>query len=492
MGIKSFFSLLSKNFMLLSRSKLSTLSILLFPLIILILVGFAFNSSGISSVDVGYSLNSNSALTDNLFLALRDKGFSLEKFESNDSCINSLKLLEVQACIVFPEDFSEKGSSNEVEIYVDNSRINLAYSILHEINLHVSNASSFLGTSLAQEMLNSFNSVKSYIDAEKSNIKEYQNEIKSLGVSISSREEVPEVDDEIDDLKDLRSSLNDSSELSKLNSGISLLDDFEDYSSDSEDLFSSTSKSLLEIREEMDDSLSNLDKGLSKIDSLSSFDAEKISSPIRTKINSANGGSNNLDFLLPTMISLIGLFGGILLSSSFILKERKTKAYFRNFMTPTRGFTFLFADYLACLSVLILQFVLAFLGFYFIFDILVPFNNGVLFVVLFLALSVFILIGTFIGYLFKSEEAIVFSSVIVASFMMLFSNTILPIETFFGNLKSIAQFNPFVVCDLALRKIMLFGHGYGQILNEIYILSAFLVGFFILSLLWRKFTKKVL
>ena len=491
MGIKSFFSLLSKNFALLSRSKLSALSILFFPFVILILVGFAFNSSGISSVDVGYFLSSDSALTENLFSDLNAKGFLLERFDSNTSCIDSLKLLEVQACIVFPDDFSENGSSSNIEIYVDNSRINLAYSILHEINLHVANASSFLGTSLAQEMIDGFGFVKSSIEGEKENIEIYQSQIRKVQSSISSRSGTIDVEKKIDDLKSLRPFLN-GSELSKLNAGISLLKDFEDYSSDSEKLFSSTSKSLLKIREDMDGSSSNLNEGILKIDSLSSFDAEKVGSPIKTKINSAKGGSNNLEFLLPTVISLIGLFGGILLSSSFILKERKTKAYFRNFMTPTRGFTFLFADYVTCLLVLVFQFALAFLGFYFIFDISIPFNKGVLFVVLFLALSVFTLIGTFIGYLFKSEESIIFSSVLVASFMMFFSNTILPIETFFGNLKSVAEFNPFFVCDLALRKIMLFGHGYAQVLNEIYILSAFFVGFFILSLLWRKFTKKVL
>jgi ABC-2 type transport system permease protein len=196
--------------------------------------------------------------------------------------------------------------------------------------------------------------------------------------------------------------------------------------------------------------------------------------------------------LFPTIISLIALFGGILLSASFILKERKTKAYFRNFMTPTMNLTFLVADYLTCLLILMCQFVLVFFGVYFIFEISLPVGYGELFVMLLLSLSVFIFIGTFVGYLFKSEEAIIFTSVLVASLMMLFSNTILPIETFLGSLKSLAEFNPFVVCDSALRKIMLFGYGFNELLTEIYILLAFGIIFFVLSLIWRKFTKKIL
>jgi len=492
MGFRSFFSLLSKNFKLLYRSKGSTLFVLFFPLVILLLVGFAFNSSGISNVSVGYSLNQDSSISDSLFSSLEEKGFYFERFDSNDSCIDSLKLLKVQVCLVFPKDFSENGSSYDLDIYVDNSRINLAYSILNEINLHVSNASSSIGASLANEMIDNFESIKGSIEEEKLNIGKYKEEIKDLESSISNREEVPEIDEEIEDLKDIRSLLNDSSDLSKLNSGISLLGDFEDYSSDSEGLFYSVYKDLSNIRENLDDSISNLNKGILKINSLSSFDVEKITSPIKTKINSVNESSNNFNFLLPTIISLIGLFGGILLSSSFILKERKTKAYFRNFMTPTTGFSFLFADYITCLLVLIFQFSLAFVAFYFIFDIFIPLSNGILFAVLFLSLSVFILIGIFLGYLFKSEEAIIFSSVILASFMMFFSNVILPMESFFGNLKFVAQFNPFVVCDLALRKVMLFGQGYSQILNEIYILSGFFISLFILSFLLRKFTKKIL
>jgi ABC-type uncharacterized transport system permease subunit len=103
-----------------------------------------------------------------------------------------------------------------------------------------------------------------------------------------------------------------------------------------------------------------------------------------------------------------------------------------------------------------------------------------------------IFIGTFLGYLFKTEETIMFSSVIIAAFMMIFSNTLLPIETFFGPLKYVARFNPFVVCDSALRKVMLFGYSYPQIMEEIYILAAFAVVFFLLSWLGRRVTKGVL
>jgi len=142
--------------------------------------------------------------------------------------------------------------------------------------------------------------------------------------------------------------------------------------------------------------------------------------------------------------------------------------------------------------VLIVQFAFVFLGIQYFLHIPLAGMIGGISLILFVALSAFIFIGMFIGYLFKSEETIIFSSVLIAAVMMFFSNTILPIETISSSFKNIAVFNPVVACDLALKKVISFGFDYSFILGELYILGGFLGFFLILSYVGRRITKKML
>jgi ABC-2 type transport system permease protein len=112
--------------------------------------------------------------------------------------------------------------------------------------------------------------------------------------------------------------------------------------------------------------------------------------------------------------------------------------------------------------------------------------------VLLVTLSAFIAIGMFIGYLFRSEETIIFSSMIIAALLMFFSNVILPLENISSGLIKFLRFNPLVISNLALKKVILFGFGFGDIWVELLTLTGFFVIFFILNCVFRSLTKRVL
>jgi ABC-type multidrug transport system permease subunit len=358
----------------------------------MLFVGFAFDSSGIQGISVGVYSNSSSSLETEIVTGLSNQGFIVSSFNYSQNCIESIKLNEIQVCLVFPEGFSDTGSVDEVKIYVDSSRINLAYSVLHEIENQVSNSSSILGTSLAGNLINTLNSVKTTLNEDKSKLDESIDNSKVIDLITSKFDETFEMEEELSNLRLIKSKLNSSSDISKIDSVISKIEDLDDYLSSSSSGFYQISKYNDESSEMFDNVISDIDKLTKEISSSNVFEAETISSPVKTEIVYVNGEENNLDYMLPTIISLIALFGGILLSASFILKERKTKAYFRNFMTPTINFTFLFADYATCLLVLMCQFILVFLGIYFIFGISIPIHYGEFFVLILLSLSVFILL----------------------------------------------------------------------------------------------------
>jgi ABC-type uncharacterized transport system permease subunit len=111
------------------------------------------------------------------------------------------------------------------------------------------------------------------------------------------------------------------------------------------------------------------------------------------------------------------------------------------------------------------------------------------FIVLILLGSVFILMGMLIGYMFKSGETSNIAAISLGSILLFFSNTILPIETLPASIRSIVQFNPYIVGEAALKKILLFNQSLSNVLPQIYTLIAYVSALFILVFLFRELTK---
>ena len=115
-------------------------------------------------------------------------------------------------------------------------------------------------------------------------------------------------------------------------------------------------------------------------------------------------------------------------------------------------------------------------------------NSGA---VLFLIIAVFVLLGMLLGYIFKSEETTTLGALFIASILLFFSNTILPLESLPEKIKAITLFNPFVVSQELLKGLMIFDLGFGDVLKYIIILAVFLGVFASLTFLARELTKRM-
>jgi ABC-type multidrug transport system permease subunit len=362
--------------------------------------------------------------------------------------------------------------------------MNLAYTLINLIGEEISSEASVLGVNLIQELINNLESAKSSLIEQKlilDSINEEVIDVREIGNSISSpvlelekiikdfenHENSSDIDDQIDDLKKIKDQISSNfSNFDEMNVKISGL---------------KLNIDLLVI---------NLDNLINSLNVFEINNAESIIAPFDFKLESINPVDEKREYLIPTIISLIALFGGILISSTLVLKNKKTRAYFRNFVTPTRDITFVFATYLTSLIILLMQFLLVFLGLYFVFDMNFFASSFSILAILVLGCSTFIFIGMFLGYVFKSEETIVFSSVLFASILMFFSNIILPLENISSNLFRIVSFNPLVLVENALKKIYLFGLDFGSILVELTVLGLFLVFFGVLTYFMRRMNKK--
>jgi len=110
--------------------------------------------------------------------------------------------------------------------------------------------------------------------------------------------------------------------------------------------------------------------------------------------------------------------------------------------------------------------------------------------VLFLIAVMFILLGMFVGYLFKSAETSNLASISLVSVLLFFSNTILPLESLPVSIRDIVMLNPFVIAESLLKRIMLFGSSLNNELYYIIVIGIYILIFGILAFAAREATKR--
>src|SRR3989344_1145237 len=112
------FEILRKNILLLVRSKTSALIVLLGPLVLILLISTAFNTTSLYDIKIGAYSDSYSSLSDSIMEQLNADEFKVEKLDSMDVCINSIKTNDIHVCAIFPSDLTIESEEN-IEFYVD-------------------------------------------------------------------------------------------------------------------------------------------------------------------------------------------------------------------------------------------------------------------------------------------------------------------------------------------------------------------------------------
>lgn len=226
------------------------------------------------------------------------------------------------------------------------------------------------------------------------------------------------------------------------------------------------------------DSLSNsLSDMISRIESVQTSDASQLVSPIKTKIEPVTTPETHFNYLFPTLIVMIIMITSVLLSSTLVMNEKKSKSLFRNFITPTSEIIFNLGTFLTSFLAILIQLVIFLFisSLFFGTDVLSSILNSSLIFVL--ITSAFILLGMVIGYAFKSEETYVLAAITVSSLLLFLSSTVMPIESISNSVRMFASFTPFVVSENLLRQVMFFNFGLVDVLPQLAILIGYIVVF---------------
>ena len=480
--------IIKKNLKLLIRSRTSALIVLVGPLLLMLLMGLAFNSSSAMDIKVGTFSEKYSELSNGIKIQLEDDNFKVVEMSSEQNCMDAVRRGDVHVCVVFPKDLSVQSSENVI-FHVDKTRLNLVYLVINSISNKLSVKSSELSTALTTTLVNAVNNInKDVNDNSESisqlgvNLNQALNEVNNVQGSLSNIQmpNLTEIDgnmseDVLDDLKSAQT---------KIDNFFAMKENIDTAINSAKDNLNNANTNNQKVQDVVKKINDN-------INSIQIKEVSKIVTPIKTEIKPVSSEKTYLDASLPSVLMLVLLFAGVFLASTIIISEKTSRAYFRNFITPTNYAIFLIGNYLSNMLVLILQTLVIFIVMFSVTKFL-PSADALLnlIIIILLVSSVFILIGMLIGYLFKNEETATIGSITISFVMIFFSNIILPTETLPSAIRSIVNFNPVMLGETALRRTLLFGETLGSISLHVFVLLGYVVLLFVLVYLSRELTKR--
>ena len=498
-------TIIKKNFKILIRSKSSALIIIFGPLLLILLVGTAFNTASLYDIKVGAYSETYSELSESIITKLQDEQYKVIKTESQDNCINGVKSGIYHLCVIFPPNLEIKeGAENLVEIYVDQSRMNLVYAIKSSITSKVSSRSKEISTGLTGIIVSQLEESAKSLEEKKATLSSLRASTGNIGSKINSlvstskdiTESINTTYDELAQLEELN--LKQQNVSGSYYKGMKILIEALKVEmrlfNSSTSTISQNSENLLTDIASYTDNIRDIETTTSKIiqdvNAIQVKDVESIVSPIKTETKTVTAERTHINYLFPTLIMIVIMFVSLLLSSITVIREKLSPAYFRNFISPTSSFLFIFGTYLTNILIIVLQVAIVLGVMLFIqpemSTTLLNLGAAVLIIT-----SVFILLGMIVGYLFSSEETATVGAISLGTILLFFSNTIIPLETLPIWIKQIVDYNLFVVSDNILRALILFKQPLESTLQQIYILITYTVIFIVLIAIIYKASNEI-
>ncbi len=503
---------LIKNFKLLVRSKLSSLIFILGPLLIIFLVTISFNTSSLFDLNVAVYSDAYSSLSNSIVENLSDIQYHVLRLESEHDCIDAVKSGSFHACLIFPPNMVLDNSANNViQIYVDNSRINIANLISNQVTTKVSVEASALSTELVQQILVVLDTAnletaqsQSTVDALLESNAGVQAQVSGVSADLGAVDlsyeslDTATIDTEIDSIQaDLNVSSSAFSDLRGLIDDVeSTYNDLVSTVSAAESQVSTVEAVLPSITNDLQTQGSALETVDGHLDTISTSIAtvkitnvQSIVSPVRASIQPISSTSSYLFYILPPILVVVLMFVALLMSATSIILEKTSTAYFRNFITPTNQFLFMVGEFLSNIGVLGFQIVLILAVLYYFFSGLGWETFGLAALSMVIIAAFFVLFGMLLGYLFNTKQTVTLAALSSGMIMLFFSNTILPLETLSSATRKIVSYNPFLLGESVLREVFLFQASFMDVAPQLYLLLGFSVAVLAGAVLARRFSK---
>jgi ABC-type multidrug transport system permease subunit len=514
-------TIIKKNFQRTLNMKTSSLILILGPLLLIGIIGFALHDTSIKNIKAGiYSEDADAEFVDTLTQKLIEKSIQPNYYQSIQACKEEVKNENLQLCIEIapPSTNNFEQKNQNIILHVDFSKQRTVWNIIgqvqaivdHETNAHRSTMINSIKTetqSIKQKTeenqatidnaLNKLYQIQSYLNQAEQINNENENELQTI---IDTLEELEE------DLEDSRSLIilaglstdNIDDSLKSLRQTIATLNSF---------LESSNSNPIIEAQTQVRGAITQLNQAKEdikkineKVDRINDEDFNKLINPINLQYESVLSGQSNqvsknlefLDFLFPSFLIFFILFNSIIFSASTRLKERKSPAYIRNIVSGVKQRIFIFGDYITSVILISIQtFGILFLASFFL-NLSISETISPLILVTILSVAVFSLIGLTIGSIFNNQETVIITSISVSLLLFIFSSLVTPIETLPSAIAAIIKMTPLTIFETKLRLITIFNFPLSFSFEEITGLSIFTIASLTLIGLFSRKNKRKL
>ncbi|MEK6951300.1 MAG: ABC transporter permease [Nanoarchaeota archaeon] len=198
--MNSLLLLVKKNIKLLLRAKASSLIVFLGPLLLVLVLGLAYNSSSRYGLNIGIYAPSFGEEVSSVISLLQEQEFRIIKYEQSsgqseeqsaeqaiDDCVADMKAGAVHACLALPEKFQLAGNAPaEITFYVDPSRINLVWMIQETLKSKINFKAQEISQQLSSELLSVLNAAKETASREQSAVSSAKEKSSSASSSTES------------------------------------------------------------------------------------------------------------------------------------------------------------------------------------------------------------------------------------------------------------------------------------------------------------------
>lgn len=356
-------SIIKKDLQLLIRSKGSASIIVLGPLLVILLVGLGFNTSNIYKINIASYSPGYTELSESILDKLISDQFTVNKLDSQEECIASVKNGANHLCMIIPEGLSiDSPEKKSITFYVDYSRINLVYAILDSISGKIAVRSSEISLQLTQSLIDIIEQTESELTSKRDVLGSLNlnNELIAVKLdnidkrldTLSSGITTPGLDSAIENITGMVDSSNLTSSKkdyikdnlalieSELSTKLTQIDAVKTDINNELISIDSITGSQKEDLTLIDSSVSSISD---KISSIGIKNAATIVSPISTRIEPITASKSYLNYTFPTLLVLILSFVSIILASTLVISEKASNAFFRNSITPTKDIMFILA-----------------------------------------------------------------------------------------------------------------------------------------------------
>jgi hypothetical protein len=156
-------SIISRNFLILFHSKLSSLIILVGPLILIMIIGAALGNTGLKDINANVYTAQPTDFSDAFIKNLQARSFIITKTSSLEECLNGVKNSEKSICIEIKKsnvqiqsnidlnqsEIDESGFGSEIELYADFSKQRVVWDIINNVRMSVEDFSSKIRTGIS-------------------------------------------------------------------------------------------------------------------------------------------------------------------------------------------------------------------------------------------------------------------------------------------------------------------------------------------------------